>query len=102
MTKIESLFIFFLVSVFSGITFGDKSTSSSAMSYRLDPVDSHVNLVSLSSPDKMIKVEIRRDSSGQLTWSVQRKQQTILAAVPKWSCIIDIFSKRLMEDANNE
>jgi hypothetical protein len=34
------------------------------------------------SPNGKIKIEIRTDAAGQLTWSVQRQGQTVLAAAP--------------------
>jgi alpha-glucosidase len=37
---------------------------------------------SVTSPNGKIKVEIQTDASGQLTWSVKRQDQTVLAAAP--------------------
>jgi hypothetical protein len=34
------------------------------------------------SPNGKIKIEIRTDAAGQLTWSVRRQGQTVLAAAP--------------------
>ena len=38
--------------------------------------------VTITSPDGKIKIEIRTDSAGQLTWSVRREDQSVLAAAP--------------------
>jgi alpha-L-fucosidase len=38
--------------------------------------------VTVASPDGRIEVEIRTDPAGQLTWSVQRQGQTVLAPAP--------------------
>jgi len=43
---------------------------------------SNVTPVTIASPNGKIKIEIRTDTAGQLTWSVQRQDQTILAAAP--------------------
>jgi alpha-L-fucosidase len=38
--------------------------------------------VTITSPNGKIEIEVRTDGAGQLTWSVQRQEQTVLAAAP--------------------
>jgi hypothetical protein len=42
----------------------------------------HAAPATVISPDGKIKIEIRADAAGQLTWSVQRQGQIVLAAAP--------------------
>ena len=41
-----------------------------------------IEATSVASPNGKIKIEVRPDAAGQLTWSVKRQDQTILAAAP--------------------
>lgn len=45
-------------------------------------VVSHTQPVTVSSPDGKIKVDIKADTTGQLTWSVSREDKVILADAP--------------------